>query len=748
MTSYFNVDARTILALGRQSIRDAGTAVLELVKNAYDADAKVVRVTISKNSICILDDGQGMTTDKVRKSWLRIGASEKIAEPYTVKGRRRIGEKGVGRLSADRLGASLHMQSQSQDARSCEVIVDWSLFEVNGDLSNVPIMIKDKGIKPFEIPVYQPPRHRGKPFQTALSSKDRTGTSLLVTALREQWSPDDVEALETQLSTLIAPFSREIFQIQIVNLSGEESIVESPLERSGEAVFNCSISAPRIVGRDEAVARPSVLVKYTEAYGEQVAGITQKNEQESELSSMFRGEISIKDIRNTGPLEVRLTYVPKTKQIAITAGFTVHQLGAYLNRSAGLRVFRDNVRVYPYGDPAHPEGDWLGMAQRKAASPDAKSRAAFKVPPNRLLGALFITRDDNARLIDVSGREGLVHNEAYRSLHKIAQACIKRLENLIIRNQVPDEEETHQITPREAARSLSRNLGSLSKSLASARNTLRALPTPDRKRVQQLELDLTTTQEEIASFTRQVDQLVNENSLWRILATIGIASTTFSHETLGHIQSAYDNTMLAFELAEDAEDADINEISASLAQSIAHIESVQAWGKFSLDRVRKDKRQRVNVDIDTLVDSVTRQLSAIADVTNIEIRSSLKSGGTIKAFPMDLESIVLNLLTNAYYFCPKGGREDWVIRLSTRSVKREGKIGVRLRVTDSGPGVPEDERSIIWTPLYSTKSDYEGTGLGLAIVAAICEDYGGTYIVTNDPKLGGAQFEIWLPTAR
>src|SRR5690606_18913886 len=146
----------------------------------------------------------------------------------------------------------------------------------------------------------------------------------------------------------------------------------------------------------------------------------------------------------------------------------------------------------------------------------------------------------------------------------------------------------------------------------------RALPTPDRKRVQQLELDLTTTQEEIASFTRQVDQLANENSLWRILATIGIASTTVSHETLGHIQSAYDNTMLAFELAEDAEDAVVHAGSGVLARSIAHLVFVEAWGKLSLDRVRKDKRQRVNVDIDPLVVSVTRQLAASADVTNIE----------------------------------------------------------------------------------------------------------------------------------
>jgi hypothetical protein len=119
----FSVDARAMLTWGRESIKDHTTAVLELVKNSYDAGATVVEVEISASAdpsasfIRITDDGHGMTEADVDQKWLRIGYSDKRQHTRTSKGRRKTGEKGIGRISADRLGAVLELRTQASGPR-------------------------------------------------------------------------------------------------------------------------------------------------------------------------------------------------------------------------------------------------------------------------------------------------------------------------------------------------------------------------------------------------------------------------------------------------------------------------------------------------------------------------------------------------------------------------------------------------------------------------------------------------------
>ena len=109
MNKNFNIDARVILTLGRDSIKNHTTALVELVKNSYDADATKVWIDIfcrsSNKYIRIVDNGCGMTEDEIDKYWLRIGYSEKRTNRFSSKKRRKTGEKGIGRISSDRLGS-------------------------------------------------------------------------------------------------------------------------------------------------------------------------------------------------------------------------------------------------------------------------------------------------------------------------------------------------------------------------------------------------------------------------------------------------------------------------------------------------------------------------------------------------------------------------------------------------------------------------------------------------------------------
>ena len=113
MEKRFSIDARTIITLGRDSIKDHTTALIELVKNSYDADARKVEIEIFSNSpseyIRVADNGSGMTEKEVDKYWLRIGYSEKRKNRVSKLNRRKTGEKGIGRISSDRLGATLEL---------------------------------------------------------------------------------------------------------------------------------------------------------------------------------------------------------------------------------------------------------------------------------------------------------------------------------------------------------------------------------------------------------------------------------------------------------------------------------------------------------------------------------------------------------------------------------------------------------------------------------------------------------------
>lgn len=144
----FRVDANAILALGRNSIKDHTTAVVELIKNSYDADADKVELTIRSQSpsgglVRIADNGHGMSDRDIDSSWLRIGFSEKVANRTSTRfGRRKTGEKGIGRLSADRLGSVLEVRTRRRSHAAAGVIVDWSKFEGTGfEVGSIPLEI-------------------------------------------------------------------------------------------------------------------------------------------------------------------------------------------------------------------------------------------------------------------------------------------------------------------------------------------------------------------------------------------------------------------------------------------------------------------------------------------------------------------------------------------------------------------------------------------------------------------------------
>ena len=129
----FKTNSRHIGQLGRELVTDFVTALVELVKNAYDADAPSVRILIENantpySRIIVADTGCGMTEDEFEKRWMVIGTSNKLSFPYTPKGRKKAGKKGIGRFSVERLAERAVIYSYTEK-KAFKVFLNWNLYE-------------------------------------------------------------------------------------------------------------------------------------------------------------------------------------------------------------------------------------------------------------------------------------------------------------------------------------------------------------------------------------------------------------------------------------------------------------------------------------------------------------------------------------------------------------------------------------------------------------------------------------------
>ena len=753
MAKHFSVDARAMLTWGRESIKDHTTAVLELVKNSYDAGASIVEVQIWTGlfadggpHIRIADDGVGMSAEDVEHHWLRLGYSAKREDKFTARGRRRTGEKGIGRISADRLGAVLELRSQAALQPPVGLRVNWNEFELPGrDLGVIDIQeLEDIA---FSIPQPSPWDKRTEVFGTApgavSNSPNRPGTELLVRELRQDWDAQDVQELRRLLSLLTSPFEGvKDFQVRIDNDVDPacNGVVPSPLLASAaiEADFSLG-SSGRVTGSITYRApqsRRRINIPVAVPFDQLVHPKPRPGTQTSPAALVER----------LGPVSVRLLFYPQRAETVRGLDLDLTDLREFLKSNAGVRVYRDGIRVPPYGDQGRPEGDWLALGDRKARNPAGPARPDFRVSPYQLVGAVFIGRDANPELVDTSGREGLVAGDALGMLKSFLIGCLTRLEaqyhELFTSGSKVSSDRAP--SPRDTVDELRVELSDLASKIKNAERSLpQRVPNESKEVIQQL----AAAGVKLKRADKAFEELSSQAAVSRTLATIGIAAATFGHETqrgLDSMRATLEAASLLLKNGENPED-----VLSELEKAIRESERVSAWGAFALGRVRRDRRVRRTTDIAALVNDVLDEIVPAMEASSITLSRDLE---TVRArvFAMDIECVTINLLTNAYYFTKQSSRERCIV-VRLRQRKDQGRRGFDLVVADTGPGVAKAIRERIWDPLFTTKTDESGkeigTGLGLALVNAVVHDMEGTRTIDEDPKLRGARFAVWFPDA-
>ncbi len=349
----FRPRARLLHILGYELITDEATALTELVKNSYDADAEEVQVILTdvlskeKGSIEVRDDGHGMVLEKIRSAWMEPAKDNKVGKSgfvsRTVKfNRLPLGEKGVGRFSADKLGLKLEIIT-----RSCDF--DPKTKKVK-NLSPVEVVVVIEGSKFLENDYLDQVECEYWTQAPSEFKGDDHGVLLRISQLREDWSKETIEKIRLSLARLSSPLeSAKDFEVLLTcnDFPDLSSKIENPLLKIAPYTLDAKINE-------------NGLMIYT---------LNGKEEGQKDLrvgKKRFENSKNVyKRVPVCGPFEIKLFAYDRDRTKLKKYGMDQQKLNL-LGLLCGVSIYRDNFRVLPYGEQGN---DWLNFDRRRVQNP-------------------------------------------------------------------------------------------------------------------------------------------------------------------------------------------------------------------------------------------------------------------------------------------------------------------------------------------------------------------------------------------
>ena len=407
--SPFKPRARMLLQLGDQLIKNESVALVELVKNSYDADATHVEIILSDidnkdiGQIIIKDNGWGMNLDTILNCWLEPGSDSKSkivnAGKRSPKGRLPIGEKGIGRFGVHKLGSKIELITRKSEGKEYVVRINWNDFSHSKYLDDVPVSV---------VELEQPKTFIG----------NEHGTLIRINDLNKSWTRGEVRNIKRTINSLSSPFeSSDSFEANITCL-GHEDWLEGMIDWTDikkYAIYHFkAILVDDIVTSFEYDFLPwdsmSKISPYSLKWNHSLAdeefdNIKLKFISESRYLTCGNKEFSLSE-DNTEIGKVQFEgYIFDRDSFVLKLGVSDKQgFKEYLDANGGIRVYRDGLRVYDYGEVGN---DWLNLDIRRVNQPGKK------LSNNIILGAISLDRQTSKSLIEKTNREGFVENKAY-----------------------------------------------------------------------------------------------------------------------------------------------------------------------------------------------------------------------------------------------------------------------------------------------------------------------------------------------
>lgn len=722
----FSVDAGIINRLGKELVGRHETAVSELVKNAYDADATEVKL-IFENAwqkggfLYIEDNGVGMTREQLINGFMRLSSADKIHNPISTRYERvRAGKKGIGRFATQRLGEKLTIITQTLESdKALKVNIIWDSFEIDKELQLITNQI-----------------------EVVPKTKDE-GTTLIIEGLREGWSDAMIKRVYRYTSDLLQPFPLSKKRKQQEENRTDPGFKSSYFRRQENELTS-------IIDDDEAFFQHALaeIEGYVMEDGQGCWALKSDKldfPQEVFLIGKERDEEKSKFelIKN---VHFKCYYFIYDRSELLPAKTNTF-IKRVANESGGIRLYRNGFRVLPYGEQGN---DWLGLDE-------STRRRGIIVPHQNISFFGFVEVSDASGDLfeETSSREGVNENEAFQELVGFVYRCITsavlKVAELRGRKGRAGQKNWRQDENENPTQKIKKALGDIknifdeqgekSKSEDSSNDE-------NNSNREKFEDAFKRLNEGVEQVEENDKILIEENNMLRILGGLGLVIGEFVHEV---------NRFLP------AFDADITFLRKAVSDIVAQ-ERVNR-----LDENLKGFTTFTSYFYETISRNVLRELEPIElrDIVyafEAVIKEDINNSGyifhkpvfedydlwTVPMHKSEWASILFNFYINSKKAIKRVGTKGEILIRAGREKDR-----VFLEFSDNGDGIPPENHEKIFDPFFTTTSaagrsasDAEATtglGLGLKIVRDIIESYGGEIFVTSPPEGFKTTIRIEIP---
>ena len=744
----FTVDSALLRELGEKLVESVHLALVELVKNAYDADATVVDVIFSENDageseIRIVDDGVGMNFEDVQNYWMRIATTQKARQNSSfIYGRPRTGEKGIGRFSCRRLGEKLrlvtvgskygNLKGRQSPLERTEIEFLWDKFTPGTDVTKI------------KCPGNQSVVHDAKTGTTLIITMDETHAS--------EWTTRGYNWLKRQLAVLAANrgTKRPGFQEDpgfVIRLIAPE--LEGGIRDLREDIINAGWGTLEAEINDEhrAVCKLNAL------------GVGRKTITSQQTFEMLQ-DVSLR-------LGILIEGRGKLRDTGVLSLGTLKKI---LPEWGGLQVRYRGFRVYPYGDD-----DWLNIDRDRGLRRTTPKEQLFAfaqklkgVEPGRALINMVSMRSyvgnveigSKARGFEMkASREGFIESAAVFQLKEFARFAIEWATiyyDFYLRNKLKEESDTartefEEVTQRKAApeKVVDSAINYIQKEVS---HLVRTLPSKERK--QKEKAIVTATQAIRSRHESDKEELLH----LRLIASTSTLLLVYSHEVkslLGLLEQSK-NSLQAIEQKLQAKDRDlVSDIRHSIEDTKIRFQDL--LGLTALLGVDSKKAEPMQLEIRKRIERAARVFDLITKKFQIhidyeEVPVDIVTHNLTEA---ELFAVLLNPISNSIKSVLAAGRDR---KIQISASHENGHTLIRLR--DSGVGI---DRSIFEEVFEPFKADPEqnlygpleenlnpedkhivgtGSGLGLSIVREIVNARGGSVRFVEPKKGWNCELEI------
>lgn len=680
--AHIRFSTQIIKRLGEELNPSVDQSILELVKNAYDADARscvveLENITDTGGTIKIEDDGNGMSQKEIINGWLVLGESSKSINSRTSLGRIPAGSKGLGRLAALRMGHSADLQSIPKKAKSFqyELEIDWDEFDKGKLVDDVFLFVK-------KVPV---------------SSTASQGTTILIKNLKQKIGIREVKKIARGLILLSDPFDDDPDAFKPILRAEEFKEMEALVSKRyfDEAEYHLVASVS-----DEGLATASV-VDYR---GNTLFSADHKTLSEKRKNKKYE----------CPPTTFDLWAFILNATTFTSRSVAMGEIQDWLAEVGGVHLYENGLRVNPYGNAGN---DWLDMNLSRTRSPEERPST------NNSIGIVRV-KDSKGLLSQKTDRSGFIENDVF---HEIKSFCQDALEWMAKRRLELAERKRRAERQKTATES--------DNSKEAVEKAINLLAPKYRVAVQ------TSFSKYEKALEAEVKSLRSEVQLYRTLSTAGITAATFSHESRGNSIKVLTQSVKSIDRRiKDNLSRKYDELFLKpLTIIYAALDSFKVLGNATLKLLEHEKRRVVKVEINKTIEHVITTFKPFFNGRKIDVTTDLSSGTPfLRSTEAAMESIITNLLNNSIVALEASiGRRQ--IQIST--IVQENIL--ILTVADNGPGIQNISIKDIWLPGNTTNPN--GTGLGLTIVRDAVYDLGGKVRAVAKGTLGGAELVVEIP---